>query len=375
MNLDNFLLHISLIDQVGPATINKILTIGQKLNLPDCYSLNKDDLVNFGFSDIIAHKIFEGLKDKSLLEKELSLIDKYKVKLVTIASQDYPELLKNIYLPPVVLYLSNQAVNFDKCISIVGARKADKYGALVIQRIVPELISYGYTIVSGGAFGIDTLAHKAALNAGGATISILGSGLLDAYPYKNKDLFSQITKSNNSSVISPFKLNAPPLSGNFPARNRIISGLSRLTIVVQAAESSGSLITAQCALDQGRDVGAVPGAIDNDLSVGCHKLIAQGASIITRAQDILELLNDNISLNIPKPGKESIKDAYQALSVNLSIEDKILELAKVSISEHDIIVHMNNPEINIPEILFNMQLEGLLEQDFIGHWKSSKSYK
>lgn len=379
MDLNSFLLHLSLIEQVGPATIEKIFILGQKLNLlpnsyREFYNFTPQDLINYGLSENISKKIVTGLKNHKILEQELELISKYNIQIITAYSKDYPELLKNIYLPPTILYVgakNNLIDNFNnslkKTIALVGSRKADKYGDIAIKKIVPDLIACGYTIISGGALGIDTLAHNAALGNNGATIAVLGSGLLKPYPQQNRGLFAEISNSTNSSVISPFSLNTNPNQTNFPARNRIIAGLSQATIVIQAAESSGSLITAQYALEQGREVGAIPGAIDNILSAGCNKLIAQGGAIITSAQDILDLLHDNNIIGKKKNNKNMVIPNDEN-NIEIRIEDKILKLAEKKISLEELAVTLTITEIEAAEILFNMQLDGLIEQDFMGFW-------
>ncbi len=285
--LHHVLVHLNLINGVGPATTAKLMALFG--NLADIYTVKQPELVNqLGFSSAIAGKIVVGLSDVRLLHDELELLYKHDVSVITVLNADYPNLLREIHVPPPVLYYQGTPVWLsEKMISLVGARKADSYGNLIIAKIVPPLVDVGWVTVSGGAVGIDSMVHQATIKARGKTIAVLGSGLLCPYPSTNRSLFKNIVDSNGM-VISSFPLRAQALAGNFPARNRIIAGLSRGCVVVQAAAKSGALITARYALEQSRDVFAVPGRIDDPLSEGCNQLIKQGAKPICNALDILE---------------------------------------------------------------------------------------
>ena len=194
--------------------------------------------------------------------------------------------LLNIYDRPVFFYVLGRLDKEDVPLAIVGSRNASTYGRYTTDRISRELALRGITIVSGMARGIDSCAHRGALAAKGRTIAVLGSGLDVIYPPENKKLFAAI--SSNGAVISEFPLGTQPLSYNFPARNRIISGLSYGVVVVEAGEKSGSLITAKLAMEQGREVFAIPGTIDSASSRGTNSLIKQGAKLIENIDDILE---------------------------------------------------------------------------------------
>jgi DNA processing protein len=202
----------------------------------------------------------------------------------------YPQLLKEIYDPPPVLYLQGDvaALNRQPAIAVVGSRRCSTYGRNATEMLASELATRGVTIISGLARGIDTAAHKAALTAKGKTVAVLGNGLDQVYPRENKDLAAEIT--NNGAVISELPLGAPPLPQNFPFRNRIISGLCLGVLIVEAAERSGSLITARMALEQGRDVFAVPGNITSGNSFGPNYLIKDGAKLVQSWRDIVEEL-------------------------------------------------------------------------------------
>jgi DNA processing protein len=212
-----------------------------------------------------------------------------EIKSFALRDKDYPANLRYIYDPPENLYVKGNILAEDNiAIAIIGSRQATYYGLKNAQDLSFELAARGITIISGLARGIDSAAHRGALKAGGRTIAVLGSGLNVIYPYENKDLAEKITK--NGAVISEFSLNIPPYKHNFPRRNRIISGLSLGVVVVEAAKRSGALITARLALEQGREVFAIPGKIDSFTSQGTHSLIKQGAKLVESIEDIIEEL-------------------------------------------------------------------------------------
>jgi DNA protecting protein DprA len=261
--------------------------------LDDLYYYSRYDFMEkLHLSERIATLIVEGLAQKDLLTKELELIEKYQISVASFIDAAYPELLKNIYCPPIVLYWKGAPLlNEDKRLAIVGARKANAYAATSLKKLIPPLVEKNYHIVSGGAMGVDSMAHSQTLAAQGKTIVVFGSGLLHTYPLINKELFRAVIR-NNGTLVSIFPLSTPPAKHNFPNRNRIISGLSNGCVVIQAGPSSGALITAKFALDQGRQIFALPGTIHDELSDGCHRLIQQGAKLITNAQDILDEFGD-----------------------------------------------------------------------------------
>jgi len=239
-----------------------------------------------GIGPAIAQAVKNAGSDHDI-DKEIILINKAGAEVLTVFDEGYPENLKNIYDPPVVLYIKGSFKKEDELsVSIVGSRKCTYYGMNMADKIAEQLASAGVTVVSGFARGIDTSAHKGALKAKGRTIAVLGSGLDNIYPVENKPLVEKIIK--NGALISEFPMSMPPNKNNFPRRNRLISGLSRAVLVVEAANRSGALITADFALEQGRDVFAVPGTADRLLSMGTNSLIKQGAKLVDSAEDILE---------------------------------------------------------------------------------------
>ncbi|MFA5199098.1 MAG: DNA-processing protein DprA [Candidatus Omnitrophota bacterium] len=225
--------------------------------------------------------------DTRILKEDLSLAKDAGVGIVTIEDGDYPLILKEIPSPPVVIYFRGRLGGND-CISIgiVGSRRASFYGLSSAENFAAALSRQGFTIVSGLARGADTYAHRGALKAGGRTIAVMGSGFSNIYPPENTELARRI--SSCGAVISEFPMKTLPLPQNFPRRNRLISGLSCGILVTEAAKNSGALITADFALEQGREVFALPGRIDSAGSDGTNNLIKQGAKLVTCLEDILE---------------------------------------------------------------------------------------
>lgn len=243
------------------------------------------------------------------VEKELATAREQQVSIITYHDPLYPKNLLNIYDFPPILYVKGTLREEDINIAVVGSRAASTYGKFSTERLCRELAMRGITIVSGLARGIDTAAHQGSLAAKGRTIAVLGCGLDIVYPPENKELFNKIPL--HGAIITEFPFGTPPHGPNFPSRNRIISGLSLGVVVVEANEKSGSLITARLALEQGREVFAVPGSIDSSGSKGANKLIKQGAKLIENADDILEEIIPQIGIkrDFPFPAKvETAKD-------------------------------------------------------------------
>jgi DNA processing protein len=234
----------------------------------------------------------KGFNDWQKVDKELELADKTNVSIITASNSLYPKSLLNIYDFPPLLYVKGTLSKDDINVAVVGSRMATTYGKFSTQRLCQELALRGITIVSGLARGIDSAAHTGALTGKGRTIAVLGCGIDVVYPLENKSLLEKISK--NGAVITEFPFSTSPNGPNFPARNRIISGMSLGVVVIEAGDKSGSLITARLALEQGREVFAVPGSIDSPGSRGTHKLIREGAKLIESVHDILEEITPQI---------------------------------------------------------------------------------
>ena len=240
----------------------------------------------------IGPKLARRIKEEATedhLKRELALCRRESVRLIWADEPDYPTALVNIPVPPLVLWVRGELRADDQlAVAVVGSRAATAYGLRQTERIVSGLTAIGFTIVSGLARGIDAAAHRAALRHGGRTIAVLASGLHDIYPPEHYELAEQI--ASNGALISESPMTRAPKAGLFPMRNRIISGLSLAVVVVEAAQRSGALITVAHALEQGKEVFAVPGPADSPLSQGCHRLIREGAYLAETADDVFEVI-------------------------------------------------------------------------------------
>ena len=282
------------------------------------------------------------------------------IEIISIDAPRYPDLLKNIHDPPNLLYVLGKPEVLDcRAIAMVGSRAATHYGRSVAGQLAEGLVKQGLTIISGLALGIDTESHKGALAAGGRTIAVLGCGLDVIYPPSNHLLYKQIIESG--AVVSEYPLGTEPDSFRFPARNRIISGLSLGVVVVEATKRSGSLITANHALEQGREIFAVPGRIDSVKSTGSHALLQEGAKLVLTINDITEELAP--AMQTP-PGGDLSRTAEVPSSVEgLSPEeDKIYGVLDVYPSSIDEIVRQSGftPQ-KVNELLLLLELKGVIE--------------
>jgi DNA processing protein len=322
-----------------------------------------------GIGDKTAPQI-KAFKDWKKVEKELECADSTGVSIVTSQDPLYPSQLLSTYDYPAFLYVKGHLKEDDVNVAVVGSRTASTYGKFTTERLCRELVLRGITVISGLARGIDSAAHRGALSGKGRTIAVLGCGLDVVYPPENEKLFTEI--SLQGALISEFPFGTPPNAPNFPARNRIISGISLGVVVVEASEKSGSLITARIALEQGREVFAVPGSIDSSGSRGTNKLIKQGAKLIENVEDILEEILPQVTRapKVVKPDqrqkqpddqqkiltsspdlvlKETEKTVWQVLSQKPVHIDQII--TSTGLTAHEVLV-----------ILLNLELQGLIEQ-------------
>lgn len=375
MKNELIILHASLITGIGPAIIATLLQRKPAgFNNDDFYTMRAHDFVHaFSVTPAAAELLVTGFASRAMLEHELERAERYGISWITTEHSDYPPLLRAIHLPPPVLYVRGAPIgSFSKTVAFVGARKANEYGKKFIDAAVPPLVSRNWTIVSGGARGADSFAHQATLACGGSTVAVLGSGLLRPYPATNIGLFDAIVEAGGS-IVSSFPLEFEGLPGNFPARNRIISGLSRGVVVVQAAVKSGARITADYAVEQGREVFAVPGPIQDELSLGCHLLIKEGAHLINNAHDILQEFGET---TVPQPYKAAVRE-QMAIPLGNPVEAQDLAqdpssiivracAAPRSVDELMVATGLNLSEIT--PLLFDLQLSDHIEQNFMGKW-------
>ena len=281
------LIHLNMIQGVGLKTVQVLRDVFGSAEralqaTPD--ELSKIDQFSPAMCDLLRRKPVQ-----YPIERELELIQEYGCQVLTLYDAAYPSQLKEIDTSPLLLYIRGELTPENALsISLVGSRDAKDYGRKVSYRLSYQLAQRGLTVVSGLARGIDASAHRGALEAGGKTIAVMGSGLSFVYPATNRDLAEKITESG--ALISEFPMETKPKPNNFPRRNRIISGLTLGTVVVEASNRSGALITARLAGEQGREVFAVPGEIFSELSTGTHRLINNGAKLINTVDDLLNEL-------------------------------------------------------------------------------------
>jgi DNA processing protein len=291
------------------------------------------------------------------VEKELHLLREIGGRVITLKDEEYPKRLRDIYDPPALLYVRGELKKEDElAVSIVGSRKTTPYGRWFTEKVSQELARYGVTIVSGMARGIDSLAHWGAISGGGRTIAVLGCGVDVIYPSENRNLFAKII--DHGAILSEFPIGSPPEGGHFPRRNRIISGLSIGVVVAQASEKSGSLITAGYALEQGREVFAVPGNVGTESSRGTHRLIKEGAKLVESSEDILE----EILPQWRRGGEATPK--VEAPRPDLPEEERVLyELLGETPLHIDVMIRESRLDPGkVSSILLNLELKGLVSQ-------------
>lgn len=273
----------SRIENLTPKTQLELLK--QFKNPANLWNKKEEDLIKQKINEKLAKRICEQ-KYKKDLDKYLEYMQKNAIELINIYSQEYPENLKNIYDPPAFLYIKgNKEILNQKSISIVGCRNCTTYGKNTAMKLAYNLSNNNINIVSGLARGIDAYSHIGCLKGKAKTIAVVGCGLDRVYPEENRWIYNKIIE-NDGAIISEHVIGTKPLAQNFPRRNRIISALSKALIVVEAKEKSGTLITVDFALEQGKDIYVVPGNIDSRNSVGTNELIKQGARVLTKIDDI-----------------------------------------------------------------------------------------
>ncbi len=299
------------------------------------------------------------------LRKEFSLIKKQAIRILTISDKEYPDNLKNIFDPPLLLYVKGEIKKEDNAaVAIVGSRRSSIYGLSMAHKLSQQLADIGVTVVSGMARGIDSSVHRGCLKSRGRTIAVLGSGLGCIYPPENKDLFNQITESG--AVVSEFSFATKPYSYNFPRRNRIISGLSLGVLVVEAARNSGALITADFALEQGREVFALPGKADSATSYGTNRLIKQGAKLVCSIEDILEEISQQIQHNLKKQETTFPESAFDNKMYDKDLKEEQRKLYNI-LSENPKHIDTIASEANVnigaaASILMQLELKHLIKQ-------------
>ncbi|MDI6840800.1 MAG: DNA-processing protein DprA [bacterium] len=339
------IIKLSSIKGIGEAKLKEI--ISRFKPIPKVF-----DASNFELSNLVDRKFIPAIKNakKKNVEPELALLKKLNVNLVTFDSPHYPANLKPLPDAPPFLYVRGEILPQDeKAIAIVGSRRATPYGKFVAEKFAYELANEGITIVSGLARGIDTCAHMGALKANGRTIAVFGCGIDIIYPRENIALIQEII--SHGACISEFPLGTQPWRGNFPTRNRLISGLSKAVVVIEATVQSGIFSTVEWALNQGREVFAVPGNITSETSKGVNRLIMDGAQPATSPQDILEYLGikpvtkEKEKLKLDKDEKK----VFDILSYEPMHVDNLAEILGIPISK-------------VLGVLLELELRGVVKQ-------------
>jgi len=309
-----------------------------------------------GLSPKLAAEVARLLRSE-LPDEELAQATQAGIEVIPFNAPAYPSLLRVIANPPLVIYVQGQMTAEDEvAIAIVGSRRATHYGLTQAARLASELAARGITIVSGLAEGIDSAAHRGALDSGGRTIAVLAGGLRRITPAINAGLADEIARSG--ALISEFPLDTPPLPPFFPRRNRIISGLSRGVVVVEASARSGALITADWALAQGREVLAVPGRVDSRNSRGCHRLIKDGARLVERADDVVEELGELAAGLRPAPARPRSSE-QPSLSDD---ERKVLAALTTEPTMDDIAAACGMPSQVVASLLMVLELKKAVQQ-------------
>lgn len=322
-----------------------------------------------GIGEKTAEQILRTLKSFNV-DRELEIAEKAGVSIISFEDSRYPLALKKIYDPPPFLYVKGTITRQDNlAISIVGSRRSSLYGQEQASRFAHALANAGFTIVSGMAKGIDTAAHRGALAAKGRTFAVQGCGLCNIFPKENAELFASI--SQNGACLSEFPMEYEALAENFPSRNRIIAGISTAVLVIEASENSGSLITAKSALENNREVLAIPGKIDSPLSKGSHTLIKQGAKLVDCVEDIMEALGyigHGLKQHATQAEQQSVRDVNKvnpnAHELNLSVNETAIYKCLNDQGSHieDIIAESSLETGQINASLISLRLKGLIKQ-------------
>lgn len=355
------LMALSLIKDIGPVTAKKLLSAFRSPQ--SIFEAGFDELRKIDdISDAKAKRI-KGFNSWEKVAGEIESAEKLGIRIIKYTDREYPEPLRQIEDSPVLLYANGSLIEEDRySIAIVGSRNMTEYGRKAAGNIAYELASCGLTVVSGMARGIDTAAHKGALKADGRSIAVLGCGLDKPYPPENMPLFGQLSRSG--CVISEFPVGTPPLKENFPRRNRLISGLSLGVLVVEAATGSGSLITANCALEQGKDVFAVPGSISYRNSEGTNSLIKKGAKLVQKTEDILEELAPVLKNLLGFKGITGAASAPKTDKLEINDEEKAICNILGSGARHidEISRELKITPAKLSGLLLNLEIKGIIRQ-------------
>lgn len=280
---------LSRVPGVGPKRFDDLMTVlaQNRVSLKELWSFSKKEVLELHFSQFILENLAK-FKEGFDLEKTSKELESKGIQIATYDDDTYPELLKQIPDKPPVLYVKGNLVSrIVKPLAVVGTRKVTSYGHMITQKLTRDLVTHNFTVISGFMYGVDAIAHRTTIEQKGYTIGVLGFGFDDMYPVTHKKLFEQVLDSGGA-FISEYIPETLAIPGNFPMRNRIVAGMSLGVLVTEAAVNSGSKITAQCAVEYGREVFAVPGPMTSRFSEGTKELMNQGAKLVTCVEDIIE---------------------------------------------------------------------------------------
>jgi DNA processing protein len=350
------LLALALAEGVGPCTV--ALLRAAYSDLTELCAASQEVLVRRGLSVGRAQRVLAALASFDAADREYERCLKAGIRTITLDDAEYPASLKSCPYPAPVIWMRGVFPAAMRGVGIVGSRDATEYGFRSARGIVDTLAGQSVAIISGGARGIDTTAHEAALDKELPTVAVLGSGLLVPYPRENIPLFRAIEEAGGA-LVSPFSSMVRPMPGNFPARNHLIAAASELVVVIEAALKSGALITARAALDMGRDVAAVPGRVDDPLSAGCNELISQGAHIIGNFMHILRLLD----IRAPEKAHQTSREQRDARS-----SDSLVMLCEKPQPFDALIAATGLSHDFLSQQLAERACAGLLTQDLFGRW-------
>jgi len=358
MNSREAFVALNMIETVGPVRVRQLLE--RFGDAPSILSASRSQLLGVqGIGEETASAIASWERTIDLAA-ELKRIDEYGCHVLTQDDEDYPPLLREIYDPPIVLYVKGALGAKDKnSVAIVGSRQTTHYGVEVARRFGYQLGYVGVTVVSGGARGIDTAAHQGALSAKGRTIAVLGTGINIVFPPDNVELFQRIAQTG--AVVTQFPFNRKADKQTFPIRNRIVAGMTLGTLVVEAHLASGALITANFATEYGRQVFAVPGRIDSPRSKGCHELIKNGAKLCESAEDILSEFEYLFPATNRAPGVNET-GVLPALSLSDN-EQKVFDLLEDGeLGVDDVIRRSGLPASAVSVTLLSLEMKRLVRQ-------------
>ncbi|NOK85746.1 MAG: DNA-protecting protein DprA [Chloroflexi bacterium AL-W] len=357
-------LGFSLIPNIGGQRIHQLLHYFK--DLTTAWKATEADYIKAGIPQKAAKSIVQA-RSKIDLQGELNKLTTLRAHLITWQDEAYPAHLRPLDDAPPLLYVRGAlTVADEQSIAVVGTRKVTKHGRDTTFELCKRLAQHGVTIVSGLAHGVDTAAHQGALAGGGRTIAVLGNGVDKAYPPENRDLARRIVSDGNGAVISEFPIGTPPHRNNFPRRNRIISGMSLALLITEAPLKSGALITAEFALEQGRDVFAVPGGIHNQSAAGTNRLIQEGAKLVMNERDILDELQIRVQARQTKVKVEQVAPSG-------GIEQTLLNLLGAEPVHIDEIVRLSQFSIaDVSSTLTILELKGLAEM--VGHMQYSRTH-